>query len=89
MESQAARTPVGERDERARRSELGPEPSKATLVRSPCGGDFRRSIGLYAVSASADQTLKVWELENGRALRALQGKGRLVQRFATNHPAAA
>jgi len=28
--------------------------------------------GRYAVSASADQTLKVWELESGRALRALQ-----------------
>ena len=29
--------------------------------------------GQRAVSASSDQTLKVWELETGRALRTLEG----------------
>ena len=38
--------------------------------------------GRYAVSASADQTLKVWELESGRALRALQGHAALVNSVA-------
>jgi WD40 repeat protein len=41
--------------------------------------------GRSAVSASADQTLKVWELESGRALRALQGHAASVNSESTIH----
>ena len=40
-------------------------------------GDGRR-----AVSASADRTLKVWDLESGEALRTLQGHGKEVRAVA-------
>jgi WD40 repeat protein len=38
--------------------------------------------GRRAVSASADQTLKVWELESGRELRTLEGHTAMVKAAA-------
>src|SRR5450755_4001954 len=84
MESQAARTSVGERDERARRSEL--ETGRALRTLQGHAGQVNAVAvtpdGRYAVSASAHQTLKVCELQSGRALRALQGHAALVNSVA-------
>ena len=52
-------------------------PWKATLVAVygvAVSGDGRR-----AVSASADKTLKVWDVESGRELRTLQGHSACCQ----------
>jgi WD40 repeat protein len=40
--------------------------------------------GRQAVSASEDRTLKVWDLENGRALRTLEGHSNKVQGVAVS-----
>jgi WD40 repeat protein len=37
-----------------------------------------RRVGKRAVSASRDHTLKVWDLETGRALRTLEGHSAYV-----------
>ena len=40
--------------------------------------------GQRAVSASSDKTLKVWDLETGRALRTLEGHSSLLNDVAVN-----
>jgi hypothetical protein len=51
---------------------------------TPENGLLRTLIGRRAVSASADQTLKVSELESGRELRTLQGHTAMVKAAAVN-----